>query len=249
MKIYKKEINKPCVNHLIKHAHDHNVNIIEPIDEMIIKVLKNNVCIYEYVEGKVNKKLTNEQIEKVIDYINLDKPVNFKASTMLDKVNFYHDSLFEMETRKIHRTIIDELLKKYRRLQNYKIFEEKQIVHGDICPSNLIWQDKEFILLDLDEATIFTKLYDLIVFAIKSSKNDNEIDAKIAKKILKPNEKYSKVDIINVWNFYLIKVILEKIYLYETDKIDLRDDNQIQDKFEDWLEILNSSIIEEILNK
>ena len=57
------------------------------------------------------------------------------------------------------------------------------------------------------------------------------------------------MDIINVWNFYIIKVLLEKIYLYETNKIDLRDENQQRDNWEDWLCILNENLIEDILNK
>ena len=136
------------------------------------------------------------------------------------------------------------------KLQNYNIFYEKELVHGDLTPTNIIWDDNNnFTLIDLDETVEFTKLYDLIVFAFKFSKNNSEIDIKTAKKILKPFDNYTKIDIINVWNFYILKVILEKIYLYEMDKIDLLDDTQLQDNWEDWLNILNSSVIEDILNK
>ena len=136
------------------------------------------------------------------------------------------------------------------KLQNYNIFDEKQLVHGDMSPSNLIWSENgEFTLLDLDEVIEFTKLYDLVVFALNASRNKCEIDIKLANKILKPFDNYTKIDIINVWNFYLLKVILEKIYLYEIGKIDLREQTGSEDDFEDWLYILNSNIIEDILNK
>ena len=42
---------------------------------------------------------------------------------------------------------------------------------------------------------------------------------------------------------------MEKIYLYEIGKIDLLDEVQKQDNWEDWYSILNNGVIEDILNK
>ena len=84
---------------------------------------------------------------------------------------------------------------------------------------------------------------------MNASRKNDEIDVKLAHRILKPFDNYTKVDIINVWNFYILKILLEKTYLYEVDKIDLRDPYYADDDFEDWLKILNSNIIEEIINK
>ena len=49
------------------------------------------------------------------------------------------------------------------------------------------------------------------------------------------------------WQNYM--VIWLQIYLYEIDKIDLLDEVQKTDNWEDWYYILNSSVIEDILNK
>lgn len=249
-KIYRKNIDKEAINALIEIARKNNVLVLNPTDGKFYNVHNCSVCIYEYVEGKHLKKLNEEQISKVLSFIKLSKPCTKKYTSILDKVDCYYNSLREMKTSKINRVLIDELLKKYMKLQNYNIFYETELIHGDLAPSNIIWDDKgDFTLIDLDETAIFTKLYDLVVFAIKFSKNGKEIDVKIAKKILKPFDNYTKIDIINIWNFYILKVLLEKIYLYEIDKVDLLDELQQTDNWEDWYYILNSSIIEDILNK
>lgn len=250
VKIYKKDIDRVAIDALVKFANKHKVRILKDVDNSFYSFKNCTICIYEYVEGKHIKKLSNEQINKIIDFIKIDKPTKGKFNNLLDKVNFYYESLRELETKKIRRELIDELLRRYMKLQNYNIFYEKELVHGDLTPTNIIWDDNDnYTIIDLDETIEFTKLYDLIVFAIKFSKNGSEIDVKMAKKILKPFNDYTKVDIINVWNFYLLKVILEKIYLYEIGKIDLTDEKQMQDNWEDWYKILESGIIEEILNK
>lgn len=249
-KIYKKHINESSIKSFMNICNKNNINVIKPVDNKFMKVLNSTICIYEYVEGKSSKKLTNEQIDELIEFIKIDKISNAKNESMIEKVDFYYESLRNMETKKIIREVIDELLKKYMKLKNYTIFNERQLVHGDMSPDNIIWnQDGKFTLLDLDEVIEFTKLYDLIVFAMNASRKNDEIDVKLAHRILKPFDNYTKVDIINVWNFYILKILLEKTYLYEIDKIDLRDPYYADDDFEDWLKILNSNIIEEIINK
>lgn len=251
VKTYKKDINEQMINELINICSKNKIKLIKPINNKFYKINNNIICIYEFIEGKHIKRLTNEQTEKILEFINLDKPYEKpKAKSLLEKVDYYYDSLREMETKKIHRSYIDELLKRYMKLKNYNIFNERQLVHGDLGPSNILWDESNnYTILDLDETIVFTKLYDLIVLAINYSKNGCEIDEKMAKKILKSIETYSKIDIINVWNFYLLKVILEKIYLYEINKIDLRDEFEMKDNWEDYYKILTSSIIEDILNK
>lgn len=250
VKIYRKNIDQTAINALIKIAKKHKIKILKNIDNTFYSFKNCTICIYEYVEGKHIKKLSNEQINKIVDFIKIDKPTKGKYNNLLDKVNFYYESLRELETKKIRRDFIEELLRRYMKLQNYNIFYEKELVHGDLTPTNIIWDDNDsYTIIDLDETIEFTKLYDLIVFAIKFSKNGSEIDVKMAKKILKPFNDYTKIDIINVWNFYLLKVILEKIYLYEIGKIDLTDEKQMKDNWEDWYKILESGVIEEILNK
>ena len=248
-KLYKKNIDKEAINDLIDISKENNINVLDTIDDNFYTYHNATICIYDYIEGKHVKKLTNNQIEKITNFIKLEKKGNGNYTNLLDKVNFYYESLLNLKTKKIKREIITDLLRRYMKLQNYNIFYEKDLIHGDLTPTNIIWNEEEFTLIDLDEATTFTKLYDLIVFAIKFSKTGSKIDVKMAKRILKPFDNYTKIDIINVWNFYILKVIMEKIYLYEIGKIDLLDENQKQDNFEDWLTILNSSVIEDILNK
>lgn len=245
VKIYKKQINEKVIKELTNIADNNKINIVKPINDKFYKIIKSQTCIYKYIDGKQSKTLTNNQIEKLTNFITLEKKVKFKSESLIEKVNFYYDSLRTMDTKMIYREYIDELLKKYMKLQNYNIFNELEIVHGDLSPSNIIWNDNEFTLLDFDEATLFTKLYDLIVLAMNYSRTKNQIDVNLASKILKPFSNYKKIDIINVWNFYILKVILENIYLYEIGKIDLMEESE----WEDWYSILNSNIIEEIVNK
>ena len=248
-KIYRKCIDRKATEEFIKVCNKNNISVLNSINSTFYEIGNSCLCIYEYIEGKHIKKLTNPQIESIIDFIKIDKTTDIKCNTLLDKVNFYYDELRNMETKKVDRNIIDELLRRYMKLQNYSIFYDNEIIHGDLTPTNIIWNDKGFTIIDLDEATIFTKLYDLVVFAIKFSKTGKDIDIKLAKKILKPFDKYTKIDIINIWNFYILKVLMEKIYLYEIGKIDLLDEVQKQDNWEDWYSILNNGVIEDILNK
>lgn len=249
-KIYKKDIDQKAIEALIDIANMNNIKVLNTVDNNFYNYHNCTICIYDYIEGKHIKKLNNDQIDKIISFIKIDKKCNGKFTNLLDKVNFYYNNLRELATKKIRRDVIDELLRRYMKLQNYNIFYEKEFVHGDLTPSNIIWDDNgDYTLIDLDETIEFTKLYDLIVFAFKFSKTDSTIDIKTAKRILKPFDNYTKIDIINVWNFYILKVILEKIYLYEIGKIDLLDENQKMDSWEDWYNILNSGIIEDILNK
>lgn len=249
-KIYRKEIDKNSISEFVNICKKNDIGVLNSTDGHFYNLNDMIICIYDYVEGKHLKKLNNEQVEDIVNFIKIDKNTNSKAPSLVDKVDFYYNSLREMETKKINRNLIDELLRRYMKLQNYTIFDERELIHGDLTPSNILWDEKgKFTLIDLDEVTIFTKLYDLVVFAIKFSKNGKDIDVKAAKKILKPFDDYTKIDIINIWNFYILKVLLEKIYLYEIDKIDLLDEVQKTDNWEDWYYILNSSVIEDILNK
>ncbi|MEG2609828.1 MAG: glycosyltransferase family 4 protein [Bacilli bacterium] len=250
VKIYKKIINENLFHEMIEVAKKSNFNLLNPLETKLFKIANSTICVYHYIEGKHQKKLSNTSLEKILEFIKAEKKVEIKGETMIEKVDFFYESLRNMKTHKIRRELIEELLKKYMKLKNYKIFQEKELIHGDLCYKNILWNESgDFTILDLDNICLFTKLYDLVVFAINMSKNEKEIDIKTAKKILKPFDNYTKVDIINVWNFYLLKVIFENIYLYEINKIDLREETNTTDSWEYYYELLNNNIIEDILNK
>ena len=81
------------INDLIHICEKNGIKVINTIDNNFYKINNNTICIYEYVEGKHVKKLTNEQTEKIIEFIKLDKPSDAKGKCLLDKVDFYYNSL------------------------------------------------------------------------------------------------------------------------------------------------------------
>lgn len=50
-----------------------------------------------------------------------------------------------------------------------------------------------------------------------------------------------------MWEFYILKVILEKIALYQMGKIDLSDPRQKKDGWEKWYNLLNDLNLTQVL--
>ena len=126
------------------------------------------------------------------------------------------------------------------------------VVHGDISPTNLLWTKRgDIYLLDFDEAILAPAEYDLIVAVVKFSKRGPFFDIKLARKMI---EKYTKLDrmhkmseLSNVWDLYILKVLLEKIYLHETGAIDLYSKEQMVDNWLDWYNLLTDKDIRQQL--
>ena len=69
--------------------------------------------------------------------------------------------------------------------------------------------------------------------------------SKLRKEVLQKLDCYDNTDFSNIVRYYLCKILLEKFYLYYTNKIDLYSFEQQKDNYKTYLEILkkfNSNI-------
>ena len=106
----------------------------------------------------------------------------------------------------------------------------------------MLWKNHILYLIDFDEAIVATQEYEVISSVIKLCFHYNDFDIQLAKELLKEYENQMNLSIQNLkcmWEFYILKVILEKIALYQMGKIDLSDPRQKKDGWEKWYNLLN----------
>ena len=135
--------------------------------------------------------------------------------------------------------IVNRVLKRYDQIKNLPINNEKEIVHSDISTSNLLTAKDGYYLIDFDEVRFTSKLYDLAVILVKFFFDGKNIDIKNAKSFvdlyLKNFSEYDYKDCYNVFEYYVVKQLLEKFSDYEIYGIDLYSKQQQQDDFRNWI--------------
>ena len=134
------------------------------------------------------------------------------------------------------------ILQQYEKISRNKLFKEKYLNHGDLSFNNILYNDS-FYIIDFDEAVVTTKLYDFAVIVIKFYTFNGEFKKtkinNLINRLMKTyNYKFS--DYILVIRFYLCKILLEKFYLYEVDKIDLYSADQLNDDYRKYLKLLKN---------
>lgn len=220
-------------NRLYKLCENNNISIIKPLNKNTIKVNDDKYNIFPYVKNKftllkpdkffndylkVNRitKGKNEILNKMDNYSKLIKKINYK------------DSILENE--------INDILYIYDNLDKYETNKEVYINHGDISKNNMIY-NKQYYLIDFDEANIGWKLYDLAVIIIKNYTKKDKICMKKVNKLLVKNQ-ISEKELNNIIKMYLCKILLEKFYLHLIGKIDLFDKMQKKDDYIRYYKIL-----------
>ena len=116
---------------------------------------------------------------------------------------------------------------------------------GDISKSNIIFNKKDYYIIDFDETCVTTPLYDFAVIVVKNFIDNGCINmkkySKLRKEVLQKLDCYDNTDFSNIVKYYLCKILLEKFYLYYTNKIDLYSFEQQKDNYKTYLEILKKS--------
>lgn len=140
----------------------------------------------------------------------------------------------------------------YESIINNKILTEQYLNHGDISKSNLLLYNDTYYIIDFDEVTITTALYDFAVSIIKiyTDTEKNKIDKKIyneLKQKIQKKQEYRDDSFIMIIKLYLCKILLEKFYLQEIGKISLFSPSQQQDTYKKYLKILKNIEKEELL--
>lgn len=246
LKYYVSSYNSFCFNKLINHCKENGIFI----SELLFSSDVNNqlIHVYKYIDGFHKKKINEKDISHILDIINklhisIELSNNYTDSIFY-KVENYINKLKKKKIYKLNKDIIFELISRYENLIIDKSVFKFCIVHGDLSLSNIMWYDNKIFLLDFDESIIATYEYEIISMIIKMSYKDNIFDIDLAKKIIKESVVNSNLhNFFVMWKFYILKVLIEKICLYEENIIDLYDATQKKDFWYNWYKLLNDSSI------
>ena len=175
------------------------------------------ICKKE-IQNNIFKTL-NERVKEYSDYLENKK--NLNQSTM-------HD--------------VKYVLKVFNVIKNDELFNKLYLNHGDVSKTNIIYNNRNYYIIDFDECCIANELYDFSVIAVKFFEKNNRFlrnDLKRLITLVKDHmQNYTIHDYYNSIKYYLCKILLEKFYLYEKGEINLYDKTQRKDYFKKYLYLL-----------
>lgn len=196
---------------------------------------------YYFIDGVIEKEITSYHIEYVINEIikkieNIDVYQLGHITSFYDKINCYIDNIALLELNKYYQNLYEYLKKRFENISCQ--FPCVHIMHGDIDMSNLVWKNHTGYLIDFDECCLGPKGMDVAIFMIRllGAKKQGRIEMRdevshIAEYIENHME---------LMEIYVIKVVLEKVYLLCKEIIDEREQEQKKDSLEFWMKILKN---------
>lgn len=224
-------------NELYDIYEKNDIKIIRPINDNVIIINNNKYNIFHYVNHGDGIIID----DFIVKLVNLDRKTT-KKPNLLAKCDKYYNYLTGLANRN-YITAKDEIfvINEYKRLKNMSLFNEQYLNHGDLSYANIIFNRGTPYIIDFDETLITTKLYDFAVMFIKVKINDKNIDSKemlsVVKRLL-PDYNYDINDYLNTIKLYLCKILLEKFYLFEKNKIDLFSRIQLNDNYQKYIKML-----------
>lgn len=234
IKKYNYEYDFNLSNMLYDLYNKNNFNVVKPINEELIVLYGNNYNVFNYIH---NSKV-NISDDFFVDLINCDRKIDMK-SNLNDKCNKYYNYLVKLKIYKLNEE--KKILDLYNEIRDYHLFSDTYLNHGDLSKSNILFCSNKYYLIDFDETIITTELYDFANIVVKNKVKNNKFQINDIKYMINSitNNKYSFNDYIISIKYYLCKILLEKFYLYEIGKIDLFENNQIQDNFKNYIYLLD----------
>lgn len=252
LKEYIGKCNELCKNKLLEKCNEMEINVPMLLEHKVVNGRK--FCLYKYIEGEHKFQLENDDIEILVDTIDrmaISVRLNqYFSHSIIKKINQYIKILNEVKESKISSNIMEELLSRYDYL---KVDEQKfsfSIVHGDISCVNLLWKEKELYVIDFDESIVAPKEYEIITTVIKVCFKYNDFDIQTASKILKAYFSLNDTSVEKlktIWDFYILKVIIEKLALYQIGEIDIYEERQLKDSWEYWYKLLQNKALKDHL--
>ncbi len=192
--------------------------------------------MYDFIEGKSIKE---NLIECLKGFVLCERKTN-RANRVVDKCDFYYNGLVNTQECKI-KNEIDFVVDEYKKLRENAILKETFVNHGDISKSNLLVKDGRIFVIDFDETTIAPMLYDFAVVSVKFFLNkvkfNYELYNQFEKEIVEKTS-YNQSNCKLILKFYLCKILLEKFYLHQVNKIDIFSKEQKRDDFKIYLNLL-----------
>ena len=211
-----------------------NIRVVKPINKNPIKYKNNFYNVFPYIKKDFNKRV---DIKYLCKLITIDRLVNLD-DILLQKCDFYYENLVNKSLNNIPKEQVNFVLETYKKLN---VMNGSFINHGDIQLSNILKNKNNYYLIDFDETTIGPYLYDYAVIVIKmfTKKNFNKKKINHLQKLIQENnDKITKEEFLNITKFYLCKILLEKFYLHNINKIDLLSHQQRKDFYLRYYELL-----------
>lgn len=201
--------------------------------------------MYNYIHHIKLHRMKEKNVDLLINLINkIDIPLNSNFNyqdTIFQKVDNYLIQLEKLNKYKFDRSLIEDVVNRYKHL-NITNKSNLYIIHGDISFTNVLWQKNSIALIDFDESIIAPKEYEYVSMLIKYCFNKGKFNKKLAKMFLKKIVNSSNIkNMQKMLDFYILKVLIEKICLYEYGIIDLYDKKQKTDSWLYWYKLLNNS--------
>lgn len=220
------------------------ITIIKPLNDKLINYKGYDYNIFAYKKKNMIFKAHFESF--LLKILSCDRKVDIE-NTILTKFEKYYDYLDQREdyNKKLSEEI-KYVVRISEKIKDIPHLKDTYINHGDISKNNIIYSKKELFIIDFDEATISSPLYDFAVIIIKMCTLRGKINTK-KYNYYKYNMKqiypqYNDNDYKSSIKFYLCKILLEKFYLHEEGKIDLFEKDQSKDSYKYYLNLLKSIV-------
>lgn len=196
---------------------------------------------YSFIDGIIEKEITSYHIEYVINEIikkieNVDVCQQDYIISFYDKINYFIENIALFKLDKYCQNLYGYLRKRFENI-SFR-FPCVYIMHGDIDMSNLVWKNHTGYLIDFDESCLGPKGMDAAIFIVRLlvAKKQGRIEMRDKASHLEEYIENNK-ELIEI---YVIKVVLEKIYLICKGIIDVSEKEQKRDSLEFWIKILNN---------
>lgn len=210
-------------------------NVVKPINKNIISINDDKYNIFNYI-NHTKHKIPNEFFIKLL---NCERKVDTSA-TLLNKCTKYYNYLSTLKKYKIKEEKL--ILEIYEKISDLHLLKETYLNHGDLSNSNILYNNGKYYIIDFDEATITTRLYDFAVIMVKNNVVKNKFIKNEFDKLINEtnNGNYTTNDYIAITKFYLCKILLEKFYLHEKGLINLYSKEQIKDNYKKYIKLLKN---------
>jgi len=241
IKKYLNDYNFDLYSKLYEKYDNSNLKYIKPINKKIIVYNLYKYNIFPYLNHQKYNMLDIDYLSKIIC---CDRNVDYVPTIPIKCEKYY---LYLNQIKKINNNLqedMDYIMKVFYNIKDIEIVNEKFINHGDLSRFNIIMNKtrRDKYIIDFDEVTITTPLYDFATVVVKNFFTDGIFDFKkynlLKEKVKCFFPKYSDKDFVNIIKYYICKILLEKFYLHEKKLINLFSKEQKKDDYKKYLSIL-----------
>lgn len=251
-KEYVGNFNKKCKSELLKHCEEHEINI--PVLKNYITLNQRVFYLYDFIDGRHKYKLNERNLNLFVDILlKIDIEINIEEyleDNIYVKTNQYVKDLERISNYKIDDKIVLDLINQYKSLNMDMLCLRYYLVHGDLSYTNLIWQGQKLFIIDFDEAIVAPKEYEIISAIVKMNFSNNNFDILNAKRLLNVYLDKCPCDLKTlelIWKFYILKVIIEKVALFQNGIINILNKRQQKDSWKIWYELYkNEEIVSQL---